>query len=206
MGLLTSAQSVAGEREDGTMLTLLAQPVLIEEVFLGKFLGLAAALLGMILFGFGLAALVIARQGGLPQFGGYLLLVGYTALFGLGFVSLGFLIAALAGRSASAVGVALCVWLVSVFLSDLGLIGTSVVLQLSPRALLWLALANPAQVFKVVVLDGIQRNLESLGPGGLYATEVFGDQLPLILTSVLVGWAVVPFAVSLLVLRNRGVS
>jgi Cu-processing system permease protein len=206
MGLLTSAQSVAGEREDGTMLTVLAQPVLLEEVFLGKFLGLAAALLGMILFGFGLSALVIARQGGLPQFGGYLLLVGYTALFGLGYVSLGFLISALARRSATAVGVALCVWLVSVFLSDLGLIGTSVVLQLSPRSLLWLSLANPAQVFKVVVLSAIQQNLESLGPGGVYATDVFGDRLPLILTGVLALWAIVPFALSLLILRNRGVS
>jgi Cu-processing system permease protein len=188
------------------MLTILAQPVLLEEVFLGKFLGLAAALLGMILLGFGLAALVIARQGGLPQVGGYLVLVGYTALFGLGFVSLGFLISALTRRSASAVGVALFVWLVSVFLSDLGVIGTAVVLQLSPRSLLWLALGNPAQVFKVVVLDGIQRNLESLGPGGLYATEVFGDWLPLVLTGVLVLWAIVPFGLSLLILRNRGVA
>ncbi len=32
--------SVAGEREHGTLLTMLAQPVLLEEVFLGKFLGL----------------------------------------------------------------------------------------------------------------------------------------------------------------------
>ena len=67
MGLLMSTLSVAGEREHGTLMTILAQPVLLEEVFLGKFLGLAAALLGTILFGFGLAALVIARQGGLPQ-------------------------------------------------------------------------------------------------------------------------------------------
>jgi Cu-processing system permease protein len=206
MGLLISTQSVSGERDDGTMLTILAQPVLVEEVLLGKFLGLAAALLGMILFGFGLAALVIARQGGLPQVGDYIFLVGYTALFGLGFVSLGFLIAALARRPASAVGVALFVWLVAVFLSDLGVIGSAIVLQLSARSLLGMALANPAQVFRIVVLDRVQRNLESLGPGGLYATEVFGDWLPPALTVLLVLWVVVPFAVSVLILRNRGVA
>src|SRR5262249_31710833 len=71
MGLLMSALSVAGERESGTLLTVLAQPVLLEEVLLGKFLGLAAALLGAILFGFGLAAIVIARQGGMTQAGSY---------------------------------------------------------------------------------------------------------------------------------------
>jgi Cu-processing system permease protein len=206
MGLLMSALSVAGERENGTLLTVLAQPVLLEEVLLGKFFGLATALLGAIVFGFGLAALVIARQSGSLEVGGYLVLVGFTALFGLGFLSLGFLISALARRTASAVGVALFVWLVCVFLSDLGMIGTAVVLQLSPRSLLWLSLANPAQVFKLVVLSGIQRNLESLGPGGLFATQVLGHWLPLALSGLLVLWIIVPFVVAVLLLRNRGVS
>jgi Cu-processing system permease protein len=206
MGLLMSAVSVAGEREHGTLLALLAQPVLLEEVFLGKFLGLAVALLGTILGGFGLAALVIARQGGLPQIGSYVALIGYTALFGFGYISLGFLISALTRRAASAVGITLFLWLVSLFLSDFGLIGTAVVLQLAPRTLLWLSLANPPQVFKLLVLGGIQRNLESLGPGGLYATEVLGEFLPLVLLGVLVLWATLPFAASVLFLRNRGVS
>jgi Cu-processing system permease protein len=206
MGLLMSALSVAGERENGTLLTVLAQPVLLEEVLLGKFLGLAAALLGAVLFGFALAALVIARQGGMNQAGSYLTLVGYTALFGLGFLSVGFLISALARRSAGAVGVALFVWLVTVFLSDLGLIGTAVVLKLSPSSLLWLSLANPAQVFKLAVLHGIGRDLETLGPGGLYATEVIGTSLPLVLASALVLWVIVPFSAAVLILRKRGVS
>jgi Cu-processing system permease protein len=206
MGLLMSALSVACERENGTLLTILAQPVLLEEVLLGKFLGLGTALVGTILFGFGLAALVIARQSGSLEMGGYLVLVGVTALFGLGYLSLGFLISALTRRTASAVGVALFVWLVTVFLSDLGLIGTAVVLQLSPRSLLWLSLANPAQVFKLVVLSGIQRNLESLGPGGLFATEVLGHWLPLALSGLLVLWVIVPFVIAVLLLRNRGVS
>jgi Cu-processing system permease protein len=206
MGLLMGALSVASEREHGTLLSILAQPVLLEEVFLGKFLGLAAALLGTVLFGFGLAALVIARQSGLPQVGAYLILVGYTFLFGLGYLSLGFLISALARRSASAVGVALFVWLTSEFLSDLGLIGTAVALQLSPRTLLWLSLANPPQVFKLVVLQGIHRTLEALGPGGLYATEVLGGWLVPCLSGAMVLWAVVPFLASVLLLRNRGVA
>jgi Cu-processing system permease protein len=173
---------------------------------LGKFLGLAAGLLGTILFGFGLGALVIARQSGLPQVGGYVVLISYTALFGLGYLSLGFLISALARRTASAVGVALFIWLVCVFLSDLGLIGTAIVLQLSPRSLLWLSLVNPVQIFRLVILEGIQRNLESLGPGGLYATEVLGAWLMPTLTGLLVVWVVVPFAIAVLLLRTRGVS
>lgn len=206
MGLLMGALSVAPEREQGTLTAILAQPVLLGEVFLGKFLGLAAALLGTVLAGFGLAALVIARREGLPQVGAYLALVGYTFLLGLGFLSVGFLISALARRSSTAVGAALFAWLTAEFLSDLGLIGTAVALRLSPRSLLWLSLANPAQVFKLIVLQGIRRNLEALGPGGVYATEVLGGWLVPCLAAILVLWAALPLAASVLLLRNRGVS
>jgi Cu-processing system permease protein len=206
MGLLAAATSVAGEREHGTLTTILAQPVVLEEVLLGKFLGVAAALFGTVLLGFGLAALLIARQGAFPQAGSYLRLVAFTGLFALGYISIGFLISALTRKSSTAVGVSLFAWLASVFLSDLGLIGTALVLKLSPKALLWLSLANPAQVFKVAVLDGIQRNLESLGPAGMYAAEVLGDRLQPVLIGILVLWAVVPLLFSMLILSRRGAA
>ncbi|HEY7428661.1 MAG TPA: ABC transporter permease subunit [Gemmataceae bacterium] len=206
MGLMLGALSIVGEREQGTLATLLSQPVLVEEVFLGKFLGLAAALVSALLGGFGLTALVIARGSGPARLEDYLLLAAWTCLFGLGYLSLGFLVSAIARKTAAAMGVALLLWLVSVFLSDLGLIGTAIVLRLSPRALLWLSLLNPAQVFKLLILDSIGGNLEILGPGGLYATEVFGRWLRPALAALLAAWLTIPLAVSLVLSRNRGAS
>ncbi|HRV95558.1 MAG TPA: ABC transporter permease subunit, partial [Anaerolineae bacterium] len=46
MALTIGAGSLAGERERGTLAYLLAQPVNRAEVLLGKYLGLAASLLG----------------------------------------------------------------------------------------------------------------------------------------------------------------
>ena len=206
MGLLLGALSIVAEREQGTLATLLSQPVLVEEVFLGKFLGLSVALLGALLAGFGLTALVMARWSGSARLDDYLLLAAWTCLFGLGYLSLGFGVSAIAGKTAAAMGVAVFLWLVSVFLSDLGLIGTAVVLRLSPRALLWLSLLNPAQVFKILVLDSIGGNLEALGPGGLYATEVFGSWLRPALAALLAAWVVVPLTICLVWSRNRGAS
>jgi Cu-processing system permease protein len=206
MGLLVGAMSVAAEREQGTLQTLLAQPVVLEEVLLGKFLGLAAALLATIAGGFGLSALVIAYYGGTAQIGAYGQLVGFTALFGLGYLSVGFLVSCLVRKVPTALGVALFLWLASVFLSDLGLMGTAVSLQLSPRTLLWLSLVNPAQVFKLLVLDAVQGNLENLGPAGGYAADVFGGWLRPALAGVLVAWAVVPLGLTLILFRRRGLS
>lgn len=206
MGLLIGSLSVAGEREQGTLVTLLAQPVVPEEVLLGKFLGLAGALLTTILLGFGLTALVIAHYSGPGQIGDYLLLVGCTFLFGLGYLSIGFFLSTIARKSATAVGVALFVWLVSMFLSDLGLIGTALVLQLSPRSLLWLSLLNPPQAFKLLVINRMHGNLETLGPGGMYATDVFGGWMDASLAAILAGWVIVPLALSVVLFRNRGAA
>ncbi|MDQ7054751.1 MAG: ABC transporter permease [candidate division KSB1 bacterium] len=64
MGLTLGAISLAGEREKGTLLYLLAQPVSPFEVLLGKFLGIGAALLAALLIGFGLSGYLIALRGG----------------------------------------------------------------------------------------------------------------------------------------------
>lgn len=206
MALLVGAMSVAGEREQGTLQTLLAQPVVLGEVLLGKFLGLAAALLATVLVGFGLSALVIAYYGGAADAGGYARLVGFTCLFGLGYLSVGYFLSTLFRRTPTALGVALFVWLASVFLSDLGLMGTAVVLKLDARTLLWLSLANPAQVFKMLVLDGLQGNLETLGPAGLYAADVFGGRFRPALIGILAGWVVFPLGAALVLHRRRGMS
>src|SRR5690554_3896657 len=59
MGLTLGAMGLAGEREQGTLLYMLAQPINQAELLLGKFLGLALALIAALGLGFGLTALLI---------------------------------------------------------------------------------------------------------------------------------------------------
>ena len=56
MALSAGAGSIASDRERGMLAYLLAQPVSRTEVLIGKFLGLAAALLASICLGFGVVA------------------------------------------------------------------------------------------------------------------------------------------------------
>lgn len=203
MGLLLGALSVAGEREQGTLLTLLYQPVTSVEILVAKWLALATALTATILIGFGLSGVVISRHAGTESIGAYLSLVGWTVLLGLAHLSIGVAISIRARRTVTAVGAAIALWLAVVFFSDLGLMGTAMVLDLSPSSLLWLSLANPAQVFRIGVLAAIEGNLESLGPAGLYARDVLGDRIALTLGAWLAAWAAVPLVASLVLFRRR---
>ncbi len=205
MGLTLGALSLAGERERGTLLYLMTQPVAQIELLLGKFLGLALAVLITLVLGFGLSGLLIAWKGGLTQAGDYLSLVMLAFVLSLVSLSLGFLISAATRKSATAVGIALFLWLLLVFFGDLGLMGTALVMRLEIGQLFTLALLNPLQIFKMAAILSIRSNLDVLGPAGIYAVRTYGSSLMLVLVVILSAWVILPLSSTYLVFRRRGV-
>jgi len=206
MGLLMGALVVAGEREQGTLLTLLVQPVTPAEVLIGKFLGASLALAAAVLAGFVLSGALIARAGGWNELGSYAGLAGFTLLLSLAHLAIGVLLSAVTRRSATALGLALLAWLSSVFLSDLGVMGTAMALKLSPAALLWVSLLNPAQAFKLGALGAMHGALDWLGPSGRYASDVVGRWLLPLMAALLAGWIGTAFGAALIVFRRRGAA
>ena len=206
MGLLLGAMSVVSEREQGTLMTLLAQPVTVNEVFLGKYLGSACALVAAVLLGFGASSLIIARYAGGGQIGDFLTLVLFTVLLGLAFLSVGFCISIFTRRHTMAIGLGLFAWFAFIFLSDLGLMGTAMVLKLSPRALFWLVMINPAQSFKLAVVGALQKSYETFGAAGMLAADMFGPWLIVLLSGVMIAWIFVPLLAAFSFFRTRCVD
>lgn len=204
MGLTLGALSLSGEREQGTLLYLLTQPVSQIEVLLGKFLGLAVAILAALVLGFGLSGLLIAWQGGATQAADFLSLVLLAFALALASLSLGLLISAAVSKSATAIGLALFLWLALVFFGDLGLMGTAIVLRLGVGELFTIALLNPLQLFKMAAILAIRGNLEVLGPAGSYALRTYGSQLMPFLLAILLGWTILPLSVTSMIFRKRG--
>ncbi len=205
MGLTLGAMSVAGEREKGTLVYLLAQPISSAELLLGKFVGLALALTAALVIGFGLTGILIALMGSGGDFLVYLTLLVLSILLAVASLSMGFLISAAVKKAATAVGLALFLWLILVYFGDLGLMGTSVVMQIDVQQLLALALINPLQVFKLAAVLDLRDNLEVLGPAGIYAFRAYGERLWPLLVGLLIGWVFVPFVLATQAFKKRGV-
>ncbi|HRO25637.1 MAG TPA: ABC transporter permease, partial [Promineifilum sp.] len=115
------------------------------------------------------------------------------------------LISAAVKKAATAVGLALFLWLILVYFGDLGLMGTAVVMKLKAGQLLALALINPLQVFKIAAVFDLRNNLEVLGPAGIYAFRTYGTTLWPLLVGLLLTWVIVPFALATQVFKKRGV-
>lgn len=204
MALTVGAQSLAGEAERNTLAYLLAQPITRLEIFVGKYIGLLLGLLGSLTLGFGISGLVMALNGtGASDPLIYIQLVALAFALSLTMLSVGFLVSALTKRANVAIGIGLFLWLVFVFLGDLGMMGTAITLRVPIEGLFWLSLSNPLQVFKLAAILNIRGTLEMLGPAGIYATQRYPSQLPWIFLGVLLLWALTPATLAYLRLRTR---
>jgi Cu-processing system permease protein len=203
LGLSVGATALAGDRERGTLLYLLAQPVNRAEVFFGKALGAALAVTAALGVGFGLAGLALgARAGG--DASAFAAMAGYTLLLALVSLGLGFLISALTRKAATALGAALIAWLVLVFFSDLGVIGATLMLRPTPATLLGMLVANPLQAFKLGAIYSLRATLDTLGAVGQYAVYRFGALLPELLAGLLGAWIALTFGAAFAVFARRG--
>jgi Cu-processing system permease protein len=198
IGLTMGASNIAGERETGALDYFLSQPVTRSEVLLGKYLGLSAALTASLTLGFGVAGIVLAFQGQTTDGGGYLLTVVIACMLAMSMISLGFLVSAMTYKVATALGTALFLWLLLVFVGDLGIMGSAVAMKLPMATVFFLTVLNPLQLFRIASILVIQADLEVLGPVGLYATDQFGDNLlPILLLGLLI-WIIIPLTCALL--------
>jgi Cu-processing system permease protein len=203
LGLSVGAGALAGDRERGTLLYLLAQPVNRAEVFFGKAIGSGLAVTAALALGFGLSAIALATVGD-GDATAYIGLAGYTGLLAIASLGVGFLISALTRKASTAIGASLLVWLGLVFFGDLGLVGTTLALRPTPAVLLSLLLANPLQAFKLGAIYSLRSTLDTLGAVGQYAAYRFGDGLPWLLAGLLVLWIILTFGGAFTFFNRRG--
>lgn len=206
MALVAGAGAIASERERGTLLYLLAQPVSRSQVLLGKFAGLALAMTSSLFIGFGSSALILAWRAGGIGVGVFAILIGFTCALAFAMLGVGLLISVLSRRAGVATGIALFAWLSLVFLSDLGLMAGTVLFKLRVQELFALGVANPLQSFKMGVIVNMNGSLDVLGPAGVYASRTYGDALGWLVLGVLMAWTIIPLAIALTVFaRNRSI-
>lgn len=203
LGLSLGAGSLVRERERGTLLYLLSQPVNRAEVFFGTMLGLAIAVIAAIAVGYGLAGIALAAGGGGDAFS-FLALAGYTVLLALVSLGIGVLISTLVRKSATAIGAALIVWLVLVFFTDLGVIAVALSMRPTPEVLFGLLVLNPLQVFKLGAIYSLRSTLDTLGAVGQFAVFEYGEGLPAVLLGLLLAWVLAVFGLSFVRFARQG--
>lgn len=204
LALVLGAAAVAGERERGTLATLLSQPISAAELMIGKFAGLAVAVWGAIAAGFGIAGLIVAVVQPLADIQHYLLFVLLSAVLAATMLSVGMLVSVLADTRVKALSLAVLLWFFFVLLYDLGAIGLALTVSSSGRTLVGVAIGNPVESVRILAIMSLDSDLDVLGPVGSYLSVRLGtaQSIALLGTALLV-WTLAPLFAAVSLLRSR---
>jgi Cu-processing system permease protein len=198
--------SIAGELEDGSLATLLAQPITRLEAYAGKYAGLLVAVSASILAGFGATGVIVGLAAGGGHALAFIGLVGVTLLLSAATLSLGAALSVVLQTRAKVVGAAFAMWLLLVYVSDLGTIGLVIARSLQPGQVFVLALLNPMQQARVLGTLALSGRLDVLGSVGVFGLDHFGPVgLPVLLVAVLMLTAIVLFAAGYALFRRTAI-
>lgn len=173
MAIFPATAAIAGERETGTLEYLVSQPISFGELFWGKWLGVSLAVCLSLLVGFGLAGAIAAFYGTPWQL--IALLLALTLLLAEAFVALGLLCSALAGTRTRATSAGLMIWIVSIGLGTLGIMGLMLRWGLPKFVLTLWAFANPVEAFRLGVIASLDSDGSLLGPVGVAWVSALGS-------------------------------
>ncbi|MBI5949349.1 MAG: ABC transporter permease [Chloroflexi bacterium] len=204
LALVLGAGAISGERERGTLATLLAQPISSAELLLGKYLGLTVAVWGAIALGFGAAGFLVALFQPLTDVQHYLLFVLLSSALASAMLSIGLLISVLSDTRVKALAGAVLLWFFLVLLYDLGAIGLALTVSSSGRTLVAVVLGNPVESVRILAVMSLEPDLEILGPLGSYLSEQVGRGTSTILLAAGLGaWVVAPLVAAVEVFRRQ---
>ncbi len=198
---------IAGELEDGSLALLLSQPITRGEAYAGKFLGLLAAVTASICVGFGATGMIVGITTNSGNARGFLWLVALTVLLAAATLSLGTVLSVALRARARVIGAAFAVWLLLVYVSDLGTIGLTLARNLGPGPVFTLALLNPVQQARVLGTLALTDRLDVLGPVGMFGLDHFGPVgLPVLLAGVLLATTAFPLVLGYVLFRKTAVT
>ncbi len=175
--LITTVRSISGDRESHILEYMLSFPVSLKSYYWGKLLGrfvtvffpvFVAMIIGVI-WG-------VIKGASVP----WEMLLLYTAmLFALSSVFLGiaFFISTFVKSQDIALGVAFFVWIVLLAFIDIVLIGVMMQGNVDERIIIFSALANPLETFRIGAISLFDPELTVIGPTAYHILDVFGKNL-----------------------------
>lgn len=195
IALIMGYDTIVGEKERGSLELLLSMPITRFEILLGKYLGLSAALASATVIGFGAGLLPLASQLGANDLYHYTGFVLSAILMGMAFLSLSLLVSVIAQDRMRASGAAIMLWFFFVLIFDLLLMGALVVSQgkLSSTIFAGLLMLNPADVFRLLNIFSSDQVQSMYGLATVMPESLTN---PAILVGIMLGWIVLPFAVT----------
>lgn len=204
IALLVSYDSFVGEQESGTLLLLLTYPLSKSQLLLGKFIGQGGIIALATILGFGASALLLSLGSNQENIAStFALFITSAVLLGLSFTAIAYIISLAVSEKSKAAGLALVTWFLFALAFDLALLALLVGVDdgFSQQGLTQIMLLNPADIFRLVNLSGLNNS----DVAGALAVAIKSGYSVTALLAALIAWVVVPLSIAIALFKGKSI-
>lgn len=181
--LITTVRSISGDRDSHVLEYMLSFPISLKQYYWGKIIGRFITVYLPVLLAMVIAIIYGAFKGASIPWDIFFLYTGLLFSLSSAFLGIAFFISSFVKSSEVALGIAFFVWILLLAFIDIALISLMMSERFNEQLIIFIALINPMELFRVAAISLFDPELTVMGPVAFYILDTF-KQTTFVLISI----------------------
>jgi len=181
--LITTVRSISGDRDNHILEYMLSFPISLRQYYWGKIIGRFVTVYMPVFFAMVIAIIYGSAVGADIPWGIFFLYTGLLFALSSAFLGIAFFVSSFVKSSEVALGIAFFVWIFLLAFIDIALISLMMQNRFNEELIIFLALINPMEIFRVAAISLFDPELTVMGPVAFYILDSM-SQVQFVLISI----------------------
>jgi len=169
--LITTVRSISGDRDNHVLEYMLSFPISLKQYYWGKIIGRFITVYLPVLLAMIIAIIYGTIKGASIPWNIFFLYTGLLFSMSSAFLGIAFFISSFVKSSEVALGIAFFVWIVLLSFIDIALISLMMSQRMSTELIIFIAMVNPMEIFRVAAISLFDPELTVMGPVAYYILD-----------------------------------
>jgi len=169
--LITTVRSISGDRDNHVLEYMLSFPISLKQYYWGKIIGRFITVYLPVLLAMIIAIIYGTMKGASIPWNIFFLYTGLLFSMSSAFLGIAFFISSFVKSSEVALGIAFFVWIVLLSFIDIALISLMMSQRMSTELIIFIAMVNPMEIFRVAAISLFDPELTVMGPVAYYILD-----------------------------------
>ena len=169
--LITTVRSISGDRDNHILEYMLSFPISLSQYYWGKIIGRFITVYIPVIFAMIVAVIYGAFKGAEIPWSIFFLYTGLLFALSSAFLGIAFFISSFVKSSEVALGIAFFIWIFLLAFIDIALISLMMQHRFSQELIIFIAMVNPMEIFRVAAISLFDPQLTVMGPVAFYILD-----------------------------------
>ena len=175
--LITTVRSISGDRDNHILEYMLSFPISLKQCYWGKIIGRFITVYLPVLFAMVIAIIYGASMGASIPWSIFFLYTGLLFAMSSAFLGIAFFVSSFVKSSEVALGIAFFIWIFLLAFIDIALISLMMQNRFNEELIIFIALANPMEIFRVAAISLFDPELTVMGPVAFYILDLMSQSV-----------------------------